>query len=175
MKICSREMPLCHWLKVAAENGIKERTFRHRVQVGWDPRQAATEPPRNGGPKPRENSLTQRALRAGLTPSVVYERVRKGWSEERALSTPVHGSGKSRAQLARERGIPPDTFHARLKRGWPMEKALRTPVMSPSAAGQRAGGARAAQRRRQAEEKRQRLQASNTTASPNRTPGGSHE
>lgn len=171
MKISSREMPISHWRKVAERNGVKSRTFSCRIKAGWDPRQAATEPPRHGGPKPRENSLTQRAIRVGITPSVVYERVRSGWSEERALSTPVHGGGKSRAQLAREHGIPPTTLHARLKRGWPMEEALRTPVMSPSRAGQRAGAARAVQRRRQAEEKRQRLQAANTNNSPKRTQG----
>lgn len=171
MKISAREMPLSHWRKVAERNGVKSRTFSCRIKAGWDPRQAATEPPRNGGPKPRENSLTQRAIRAGITPSVVYGRVRSGWSEERALSTPVHGGGKSRAQLAREHGILPATLHARLKSGWPLEKALKTPVMSHDQSVRCAGRGRAVQRRRRAEEKRQRLQASNANNSPKRTQG----
>jgi hypothetical protein len=45
---------------------------------------------------PNQNSLYGRALLAGLPPAQVYARVKKlGWTEERALSTPLASRGKA--------------------------------------------------------------------------------
>ena len=43
---------------------------------------------RPGGPAVDPKSLRQRAISAGLPYSLVYQRVRKGWTEDKALSTP---------------------------------------------------------------------------------------
>ena len=43
---------------------------------------------RKSGPPPNPNSLRSKAKVAGLAYMVVYLRIRSGWSEERALTTP---------------------------------------------------------------------------------------
>ncbi|WP_353853094.1 hypothetical protein [Dehalobacter restrictus] len=43
----SRKYPV-EYLRLAAENGIKERTFHRRVEVGWDLNLAATRAPMTG-------------------------------------------------------------------------------------------------------------------------------
>lgn len=45
------------------------------------------------------NSIQQKAIRAGLPYSVVYQRLRWGWSEELALSTPKGAIGRLPGQL----------------------------------------------------------------------------
>lgn len=50
------------------------------------------------------NTLTDRARAAGLNPATVYKRVRRmGWSEERALSTPIMTRREAGQIRARQR------------------------------------------------------------------------
>jgi hypothetical protein len=44
---------------------------------------------RKVGPKPDPNSLRQKAIAAGIPYHVVYQRIRAGWNEQRALTAPV--------------------------------------------------------------------------------------
>ncbi len=57
----------------------------------------------NRRPKPPQdlNSLRQKAIRAGLPYSAVYQRIRiRGWTEEKALTTPIGKRGQHARQTA---------------------------------------------------------------------------
>ena len=62
----------------------------------------------NRNPKPvNPNSLYGKATLAGLPYHVVYQRIRKGWTEEKALSTPVKlYATKDRLEAARQDPAP---------------------------------------------------------------------
>jgi hypothetical protein len=46
------------------------------------------------GPEIDPNSRRQRAIRSGLDPALVANRIRSGWTEEKALATPVQPRGR---------------------------------------------------------------------------------
>jgi ribonucleoside-diphosphate reductase alpha chain len=79
-----------------------------------------------------------------ILPGVVYGRLDRGWSPERALTTPVgiqrgkiflkaFGRVGTVADHCREFSIAPDTVRGRLRLGWSPEKALTTPSRSAPA------------------------------------------
>ncbi len=98
--------------------------------------QAANRRPRG----PVANSLAQRARRARLTPMLVYLRIRRGWTQERALSTPIlkrggqpgHSSTRKPNPLrkrAKEAGLNANTAVARVYRtGMSEQDALTKPL-----------------------------------------------
>jgi hypothetical protein len=64
--------------------GVTEHLVSHRVRDGWSIERAVTTPVRRP-----QDTLAHRARQVGMRPSLVYKRVRlRGWSEQRALSTP---------------------------------------------------------------------------------------
>lgn len=83
----------------------------------------------------RGPSLAAKAREAGLSRHVVWKRIDHGWSEERALSTPVGVSlgvmkrhhPDSLAVKARAAGLPPDMVRRRVRGGMSEEQALSTP------------------------------------------------
>jgi lambda repressor-like predicted transcriptional regulator len=76
-------------------------------------------------------SRAQKARDAGLPPDAVQARVEKGWSEERALSTPyrLYRGKIPLARKAREAGLKPATVQKRIESGWSEARALSTPPL----------------------------------------------
>lgn len=91
-----------------------------------------------------ENTLSraERARRAGLKPDTVYNRLRRGWSKEDALSTPWTPPALTLARAnqkrylnsvsakARAAGLNPSTALSRIRSGWPEERVF-VPVPVP--------------------------------------------
>ena len=83
-------------------------------------------------------TLTEWAALMGLSFTCVDDRLRRGWSVEKALTTHsnfkpsrllvVNGVAKTITEWAREYGINDTTIHARLKAGWSAEDAVTKPV-----------------------------------------------
>jgi hypothetical protein len=83
--------------------------------------------PGHGGRKIDPNSIQQRALAAGLRPRNVHDRIARGWTLERALSTPSHGLSIQRSMSAQFAGILPDTLRHRMNRsGATLAQALNS-------------------------------------------------
>lgn len=80
------------------------------------------------------SSLAQRARNAGLPLGVVYTRINKhGWSEERALSTPLRKDRSTwhrvqRSAIRQQSGVAVATALSRIRKGWPEQLALTAPV-----------------------------------------------
>ena len=81
--------------------------------------------------------VTDWAIKVDITRGVLHSRLERGWTIEKALTTPLrknnsrhefNGVMKTISEWAEEYGINYDTLHDRLKRGWSIEKALTTPV-----------------------------------------------
>lgn len=73
----------------------------------------------------------------GLSANLIADRLRRGWTVERAILTPnsyikrwleVDGIKRPLMEIARERGIHPVTLQDRLNRGWSVEDAISTPA-----------------------------------------------
>lgn len=86
----------------------------------------------------RGPSLRSKAREAGIAIShvAVWKRIKRGWSEELALSMPVGFVGPggmkrnhpdSLAVKARSAGLPPDMVRRRVREGMSEEQALLTP------------------------------------------------
>lgn len=73
----------------------------------------------------------------GLTTRVIKDRVRMGWSAEKALSTPLvrpkkltyRGLSKTIPEWSKVTGIAYKTIGERLRNGWSIEKALTKPTL----------------------------------------------
>lgn len=80
---------------------------------------------------------TEMAKKYGMTCFQLHHRLRRGWSPEKALLTPMAPSEKlltlngvtmSQSEWGRKLGISGDTIKDRLSTGWSVEKALTTPL-----------------------------------------------
>lgn len=76
----------------------------------------------------REMSLAAKARAAGFAPHIVWNRLDHGWTEERALSTPVGATRRALSDKAHAVGLPPDMVRRRMREGMSEEQALTTPV-----------------------------------------------
>lgn len=78
-----------------------------------------------------EKSFHAKCKERGIKESTVRGRIKRGWSEEDALNTPVQVQSDPTNSLAtkcREHGISYGTVHFRINTlGWSEEKALNTP------------------------------------------------
>jgi hypothetical protein len=64
-----------------------------------------------------------------LDPIIVYGRLNRGWTLERALTTKPPQRGANVAALARERGMNIDTVRSRInKQGLSLQMALNRPL-----------------------------------------------
>lgn len=112
----------CRWA-TASEQAINRRTTRW-VEVGGE-----------------RLNLQQWADRLGADPQTISDRLERGWSAERAVTTPPratkhkgpvyleHNGERLRLHEWAERtGISAPTLHKRLKRGWSVERTLTTLV-----------------------------------------------
>ncbi|MEK4449914.1 hypothetical protein BSK49_01060 [Paenibacillus odorifer] len=88
------------WVKVAAANDIPYPIFINRVNTGWTPERAATQPVRTkeqlieqmkeSSPVKRKypEELIKQAASNGISRNTFHVRVHNGWSWERAASEP---------------------------------------------------------------------------------------
>jgi hypothetical protein len=72
-------------------------------------------------------SIGEVAERTGLKHSTVYERIRRGWSGEKAVSDFVRGKDPLK-KIAESKGVPYPRLRVRLSHGWSLERALNTPI-----------------------------------------------
>lgn len=78
--------------KIGIENGIKKPTICRRVyQYGWDIEKAITTPviPREERSRKYPKEYTDLALANGMSIITFYSRLKKGWSYEKAATTPL--------------------------------------------------------------------------------------
>jgi len=68
------------------------------------------------------------AERLDMLPNTLYERLRRGWSDEQALTTPCQPYDRETIASAKAHGLKPTTVKARLRRGWSRERALTAPL-----------------------------------------------
>lgn len=155
MKIMDNDRPLSHWQRIAEQNGISRKTFRHRLKR-HTPRGAATQPLQNAGRSADPESNRQIALSAGLnegaisqylkrhpsTPLTPHQIAQKLVAFRAAQELPV-------TQQAKAAGLSHQMVYGRLKRGWRLEDALTTPPMSRAEYASLGGKARMQQKRQQ--------------------------
>lgn len=86
-------------------------------------------------------TIAEWAALVSMKPGTLVLRLRRGWSVEKALETPINGTkkiilleykGERRTiqEWAARAGMKEVTLRARLNRGWAIERALETPVTS---------------------------------------------
>lgn len=76
----------------ALENGLREATVRRRLEMGWDPKRAVSEPVHAPEKILIDGQLAfiiDHARRLGIDAGNVYSRISQGWDVERALKTPM--------------------------------------------------------------------------------------
>ncbi len=80
------------------------------------------------------------AIELGCIPQLLHGRLRKGWSVEKTLRTPVgkgahpitfQGRTLSMTHLAEEYGLDVKQLSRRLAQGWDLERALTLPLVDP--------------------------------------------
>lgn len=95
LEMDGREMVLSDWAK---ETGLTAMAIRYRLAQGWEVKDALTVPA-HGGDLTRGGktltlagetlTITQWAHKLGMGKATLQVRVRAGWSDEKALTTPV--------------------------------------------------------------------------------------
>lgn len=128
----------------AREVGLTKGALETRLNTGWTVERALTEP--TGALKSntvfmeydgRRLPLQDWAKISGIPMGTLHGRLRAGWSDERALTTPtdrvrrVEWNGETRTvgEWAKVLGMPRTLLHVRLgQMGWSVEKAFTTPV-----------------------------------------------
>lgn len=124
-------------------------TLKNRIQRGWSTDRALTAP--LGEPQHAEDmrqnqrlewngetmTLIEWADRRGMRYATLDQRLRAGWTVERALNTPVgawaqqwalDGQTQTIAEWARLRGFRAGTIKRRIQLGWSLERALTVPL-----------------------------------------------
>lgn len=130
----------------AATFGITSAMLDRRVRAqGWPKQRAMTTPPR----KVTDRSSWSKVAEAnGIAYKAFMSRITRGWSEERAATTPLPSEEDVKLQalkateharvhpehflrLAESNGIPYATFQRRVKHyKWPYERAATEPIWS---------------------------------------------
>ncbi len=122
----------------AQQNGIPERAVNIRVRSqGWPKERAITEPLHQFK---SHQEWPKIAIANGISAPTFHSRLKRGWSHEKAATTPIMDIGNATAE--RSRRYPKEFtdrakalglykhFIYRVKHGWDMEKACSTPPMS---------------------------------------------
>jgi hypothetical protein len=127
--------------EMAIKYGIHKERIRARLEIGWTPEEACT----IGINQQRSNDviITYNGISKRLSDyvrefdiefSTLRHRIKKGWTVEQALTTPVKriftvfGETESINYLSEKFGIRKSTIYERLREGWSIEDALTTPV-----------------------------------------------
>lgn len=80
----------------------------------------------------QDQTITQLCAMAGIPRVTFYSRLRRGWSQEKALKEPVRErrsiSSRGIGRKLRSSGIGNVTYQARRQRGWTEQEALSVPV-----------------------------------------------
>lgn len=132
-KMFSSQAELCRYYNIPCN------VYRYRKDAGWNLEDILTIPVHEV--YKRKNTITNKCKEHNISKGAYYERLRKGWTEEKALNTPskvkLHGTVKcfdgkiyqSIADMCRHYGIKVSTYRSRIKRnGMTQEEALMTPV-----------------------------------------------
>lgn len=77
----------------------------------------------------RKMSLAEAAEMANLPYKQVHFRIKKGWSLEKALTTPLKHGKSDLHKLCDEKGVNYHTVYSRMSRGWSVERAINTPML----------------------------------------------
>lgn len=64
----------------------------------------------------------------GMKYITLVTRIKRGWSEEDAVNTPVLDKENTVCGMARKLGLNPHTIDCRVRRGWSIDRALSTPI-----------------------------------------------
>ena len=64
----------------------------------------------------------------GIKPGTVTTRLKRGWSEDDAVNTPVNDNSNCITRKAIALGLDAGVIISRITRGWSEEKALTTPI-----------------------------------------------
>lgn len=126
----------------AEQNGIRKETLASRIlTLGWDKETAITKPPRKikdyGG-------YTKIAKENGISNQAFLDRLKRGWSKEKAATTPIMDENqcikamadkiskypKEIIELAEKNGICYRTFISRVHKGMSYKEAATKPVMT---------------------------------------------
>lgn len=76
----------------AAQYGVTEKMLKYRVyNTSWDKERAITTPP--GAPKRKPNEWVLLAESNGVNSNTFWRRVRNGWTQKMAATTPVKKGG----------------------------------------------------------------------------------
>ena len=133
--------------EAAERNGINKINLEMRIRKsGWNHKRAINQPLK----KLKRHSWSAVAKENGIGVGLYHSRIKKGWSEERAATEPVHDSAKELGEyvranrkysqeiidLATSNGIKYTTFTSRMRSGNMTElEAATTPVRTHSEAG----------------------------------------
>lgn len=127
--------------------GISDGMLRKRLSLGWSLERALTTPVMDDGSwSSREcadhlgesfPSVNAMCAAWGVRRDVFNSRIKRGWTLEKALSTPTRGHEvtdhtgakfENTTQMCRSWGIDPQAFWSRRSFGWSLERALTTPL-----------------------------------------------
>ena len=133
--------------KIAESNGISRNVVYQRVNsYCWSIKRAITEPIKKL--KKHYPDILDKALSIGVSREAYYNRLKIGWSIEKASSTPImskeeiyENNSKKNTKypeykdLAEKNGVPYSTFKRRVRTGWDIKDAYTIKPMSKSEAG----------------------------------------
>lgn len=126
--------------KRAIANGItRDQAYKRFYNLGWDKERAVTEPVNKKVDRKHWHRI---AAEHGISRDAFNTRLHRGWSEERAATTPkitIEGAQKKAHEALRkypiellqkavDNGISEQTFRRRIREGWGAEKAATKPI-----------------------------------------------
>ena len=126
---------------------INQSTFNDRIKKGWSMEKALTAPLKPGYEISSADHLGNKFSSTkemcecySISPTVFCDRIKKGWSLEKALTTHIgntvtdHLGNKYRSinKLCDYYHITPGIYNRRLEKGWTQEQALTRPVLDAS-------------------------------------------
>jgi hypothetical protein len=83
----------------------------------------------------RTQTLEAWSYETGIPKSTLFNRVKRGWSDEAVITEDVHSKSDDYSvfppggyALCQKLGLNPETIKSRLRRGWSFESALKLPV-----------------------------------------------
>ncbi|MBB3132169.1 hypothetical protein FHS19_006896 [Paenibacillus rhizosphaerae] len=121
---------------LAESNGISKELLKQRFyKNGWNKAKATCQPVRRRTDRTKWLAIAEKN---GINRGAFYERVRKGWVEEKAATEPL---GKAVAkpgpkvkypadmiELAEKNGIGAERFRDRVRSGWSYKNAATKPL-----------------------------------------------